>query len=643
MPQQTNLNVAPYFDDYDSSDDFYRVLFKPGFPVQARELTTLQSILQNQIEKFGQHFFKEGAKVIPGNTGYNRNYFGVQIQNNYQGVPVSAYVDQLIGAKITGQRSGVSAIVDNVLLPEDSERGQLTLYINYLNSSTTNNSTQEFFDGEELTCNTTISSGLLGNTTIAPGAPFGVTLSNSAAITGSSFQIQEGVYFVHGQFVGVQQETLILDQYGTIPNYRVGLFVNEQIINADIDESLNDNSQGYNNYAAPGADRLKISLSLFKKSLDDFDDTSFVELGIVNDGILRTTKGTATGSAPGSILNNGLIIAGGGGSGAIDLTDTLARRTFDESGNYDIKPFDITVFNSLNNNIGNRGIFQAGQFTPSGGTPSEDLAIYKVSPGKAYVKGYEIEMLNPTFIDSPKTRTTKLIENQSIIYNTGPTYKLNSVYRTPTVGIGSTYVLSLRSQRQGSNQENAGGNEIGYARVYDFRLESQNYNSTNSNLDEWELALYDVQTFTELKVNNPITVSVPAIIEGKRSGAKAFLQGSVTAGLGLTVYEKTGNFIKNEQLIINGINNGRVAVGITEYSVSDVKSVYATDDNLVGINTFNANVIPSVLFPVGVATVGVVTFANNQSVIKSSNPNFPGITTVGNLIQYTDLSVSEIL
>ena len=60
----------------------------------------------------------------------------------------------------------------------------------------------------------------------------------------------------------------------------------------------------------------------------------------------------------------GLIIAGGGGAGSIDLTDTLARRTFDESGNYDIKPFDITVFNSLNNNIGNRGIFKYGQFTP---------------------------------------------------------------------------------------------------------------------------------------------------------------------------------------------------------------------------------------------------------------------------------------
>ena len=162
MPQLTNLNVSPYFDDYDPANDYYRVLFKPGYPVQARELTGLQSMLQNQVEKFGQHFFKEGAKVIPGNTGYNQIYYGVQIQNNYQGVPVSAYVDQLIGTKITGQRSGVSAIVDNVLLPEDSERGQLTVYINYLNSSTTNNATQEFFDGEELTCNTTISSGLLG-------------------------------------------------------------------------------------------------------------------------------------------------------------------------------------------------------------------------------------------------------------------------------------------------------------------------------------------------------------------------------------------------------------------------------------------------------------------------------------------------
>ena len=74
MPQQTNLNVSPYFDDFDPNSDYYKVLFKPGYPVQARELTTLQSILQNQIEKFGLSFYKDGAKVIPGNFAYNKIY-----------------------------------------------------------------------------------------------------------------------------------------------------------------------------------------------------------------------------------------------------------------------------------------------------------------------------------------------------------------------------------------------------------------------------------------------------------------------------------------------------------------------------------------------------------------------------------------
>ena len=63
--QKTNLNVSPYYDDFDATDNFHRVLFRPSFAVQTRELTTLQSILQDQIEKFGTHMFKEGAMVIP--------------------------------------------------------------------------------------------------------------------------------------------------------------------------------------------------------------------------------------------------------------------------------------------------------------------------------------------------------------------------------------------------------------------------------------------------------------------------------------------------------------------------------------------------------------------------------------------------
>ena len=83
MAQKTDLNVTPYYDDYDEADQFHKVLFKPGKAVQARELTTLQSIQQNQIERFGRHIFKEGSIVIPGSTGYDENYFALKLQSTY--------------------------------------------------------------------------------------------------------------------------------------------------------------------------------------------------------------------------------------------------------------------------------------------------------------------------------------------------------------------------------------------------------------------------------------------------------------------------------------------------------------------------------------------------------------------------------
>ena len=75
--QKTDLNVSPYYDDFNTEDNFHRVLFRPGFSVQARELTTLQSIMQNQIERNGRHFFKEGSMVIPGVFKYDGQYLSL--------------------------------------------------------------------------------------------------------------------------------------------------------------------------------------------------------------------------------------------------------------------------------------------------------------------------------------------------------------------------------------------------------------------------------------------------------------------------------------------------------------------------------------------------------------------------------------
>ena len=626
MPQQTNLNVAPYFDDFDPNKDYHKVLFKPGYPVQARELTTLQSILQNQVEKFGQHFFKEGAKVIPGNIGYTQLYYCVQLNNTFQGVPVSAYADQLVGKKITGQTSGVSAFVDKVLLPQDSERGNLTLYINYLNSSTSNNSTQIFSNGESLTCDSTITSGLLGNTSITAGSPFAVTLASNSTATGSSFQIQDGVYFVRGNFVNVKSETLILDQYTNSPSYRVGLFVSEEIINDSIDESLSDNSQGFNNYSAPGADRLKISVSLTKKPLTDFNDNSFIELATITSGVIK------------SKVDRGDL---GGGVGYKDWTDILARRTYAESGDYYVKDFDISVLNSLNDNVGNRGVFQSGQFTYGGSVPSDNLALYKISPGRAFVRGYDVELLTPTFIDVEKPRTTKTIEDQSIIYNTGPTLKLNRVYGSPVLGIGNTYVLSLRDSRRGVGISTV-GNEIGLARVYDFRLESGSYDATNADVNQWALSLFDVQTFTDITLNQATTLSVPTYVKGSNSGATGFIRYAVSAGTAVTVYDTSGEFIANESLIFDGISDGRIAIAVTTHSISEVKSVHGTNNGIVGLgSTFLGDIVQSIGFNVGVATISAG--SGGISTVFSTNKLFPGtIVKKNNLVQFSNPTNRDI-
>ena len=634
MPQLTNLNVSPYFDDFDPANDYYRVLFKPGSPVQARELTGLQSMLQNQIEKFGQHFFKEGAKIIPGNTSYTQKYTCVQLNNEFQGVPVAAYVDQLVGSTITGQTSGVTANVDKVLSSGDSENGNLTLYVNYIGSSTTNNSTSTFADSENLTSDITISSGLLGNNTISIGSPFATTVANGAAATGSAFHVENGVYFVRGQFVSVEQETLILDQYGSDPSYKIGFNILEEIVTADLDETLNDNSQGFNNYSAPGADRLRITLNLFKKALDDNQDDAFVNLAQIEDGVLRSKKGSTEYNT---------------------FADELARRTYEESGDYYVTPFDVAVVNSLNDNVGNNGIFQSGQFTYGGETASEDLALYRFSRGKAYVRGYEIETISPTFLDAKKPRTTATLTDQALEYKTGPALKLNRVYGSPTIGIGNTYVVSLRDQRTNTTQPgsaNLPGKEVGQARVYDIALETGSYSTSNANLNEWDISLYDIQTITDLTINqapgptdgNSGTFVAGTFVEGNNSGATGFLRYAVSAGVALTLTETSGNFVKNESLTFNGITNGRVAIAVTEYGVSNIKSLWGSNNGVVGINTFCADVIQTAKFNVGVATISPASGAGTISTIRSTNQLFPGtgeLVRINDLVQFSDIASAD--
>ena len=79
MPSKTDFNVSPYYDDFSTTKKFHRVMYRPAFAVQARELTTQQSIMQDQIEKFGDHIFEHGAMVIPGEVNTDTRYHAVKL------------------------------------------------------------------------------------------------------------------------------------------------------------------------------------------------------------------------------------------------------------------------------------------------------------------------------------------------------------------------------------------------------------------------------------------------------------------------------------------------------------------------------------------------------------------------------------
>lgn len=152
MPLETDLNVSPYFDDYNEKKDFYKILFRPGVAVQARELNQLQTILQTQVERFGDNIFKRGTIISGCNFLFYPSYPYIKIldtQKNGVTANPSAYRNYLVRSTCTA--IGVKALVINYQDGFESTDPDLkTLYISYLNSGN-NGTTNTFTAGEVLT------------------------------------------------------------------------------------------------------------------------------------------------------------------------------------------------------------------------------------------------------------------------------------------------------------------------------------------------------------------------------------------------------------------------------------------------------------------------------------------------------------
>ena len=517
MPAKTDFNVAPYWDDFNITNDFYRVLFRPGFAVQARELTTLQTILQNQIEQFGNHFFKEGTIVIPGSVGYDPNYYAVKIQSTYGADTVADYLSSYNGSVITGSTSGVTAEVIGYSVADSTTGDPDTLFVKYVGTSTVDNATVTFTDDELISANKIING-------VAAGTATAQLQASLATFTGSSASITEGIFFVRGFMCRTGSQTIVLDKYSATPSYRIGFTITESLITPEEDPLLLDNAAGSSNYAAKGAHRFKITLTIAKKSLTDTDDANFVELARINAGnIVHRKKATEY-----------TIVA-----------DMIARRTDDESGDYVVKHFDIEPRESLNNGT-NRGVYTAAQ----GGDETKDVLV--IAPGKAYVNGYEVDLQNTTFVSFDKARTTKSVSNDNVPFNLGNYAKVKNVYSQPDVSkVGASidpfdFVKLYDAQITTPGAFSTNGTWVGLARSRAFEYASGTVGAITATYHNY---LFDISMFTKITMSAVVTsLTANAQVTGSISGATGYVVAAVSAAQDVYLMQVEGAFAANDVL-----------------------------------------------------------------------------------------------
>lgn len=634
MPQELDLNISPYFDDFKRDNNYHKVLFKPGYPVQARELTTLQSMLQSQIEEFGNHFFKEGSLVTGGGATYIQDLPCVLLQASYLGTPIDSYMYSLLNKTIRGAKSGIRAVVMGILPEDDSTRNINTLYISFLSSDSRSSSftgfapneaiiVEELVDTSDTTDDSTaeneddgIDPDLENPIVFQPGSRVALTVEGNPNGIGSGVKIEDGVYYLRGHFVSVDSEFLLLDQYTNQPSYKIGFEISEEIVTYNDDDNLVDNAQGFTNFSAPGADRFSITAELIKLPLNSTNLEKFVQIMEVRNGVLITQNRDTEYTK---------------------IADELARRTYDQSGDFYVKAPSLFVRHSLNNRKGNDGLYFETESTDMGFKPSDNKGIYKISPLKAYIKGYEVDVISPVLLDFEKPRTIRTLNNQGVINYTGPTFTVNRVYGSPTLGLSTSFFLSLRDERVGASQSTAPGKEIGICRIYDYALESGSYNAAFPDLNQWDVSLYDIHPYVDITINEPLSLQVPTHIKGKASGATAFLRYSVTNSGIITAYNVRGKFSIGEKLIYDGIEDTRVTTSTKQYSVSDVKSIYALNDNGY---PFTADVLQSPALNVGQVTI--TPSSGGISTVTSSNYSFTNNVFEGNIVAYSNPSYQDI-
>ena len=549
----TDFNVTPYYDDYDEDKQFLRVLFRPGYAVQGRELTQLQTILQKQSSRLGDHIFKDGSKVLGGEVTLDTEV---------------SYLKLTTDDTASDFASGIISDT-SVTVGAGTTRAQVISAVNAVGSDAPT-LIVKFISGTAFAAGSTIY--LEGS--VSTTATVAATSHTGGA---SVVSINRGVYFVNGFFVLCLAQTLVLEKYSNTPTYRIGLTTTESIVDSDSDTTLLDSASGTTNANAPGATRFKIELVLAKKQTTSTDpvaanaNSNFIEL-------MRVVSGTPTKNVKYPVYG--------------EIEKTLARRTYDESGDYTIKPFPIQVIDhqgatgvtsasvdttitgvlsdfendfAVNDNIylssNTSATANVSEITNStsmvvsnalgDGTSQTIFNNNRVSaalePGKAYVKGYEYESIGAEYVDVKKGREVQTQTTFPINPNFGNNIKVTNFNAGNSTesnfdpeAIATTFdVHSV----QLSNIVSTTANSYNSTKIGTTRIRQIDYDSgTFTNVATSNTAIFDMYIFNTTLSSLTANVGY-AYISGETSilleAAKSSTKEAAYAGAKITLGSET--------------------------------------------------------------------------------------------------------
>ena len=468
MPLNTDLNVAPFFDDYSPNNQYYRILFRPGTAVQARELTQSQSMLQHQIEKFGNWAFQNGD-IVAGCTITDipvMPFARIQDSNT----SMTAFVN----AQVVSATSNLTArvmIANNGLASNYPNTN--VIYFQYLNTG--NNGATVFSNNETLwffkTSTSTPTSGaadLIINTysnsvsgQIAVGNAHGISVSN-------------GVVFINGSFVDVLNTTFgLVNNYGSYAaNNVVGFQLQESIITESQDPNLLDNALGYSNYNAPGAWRMQLVPTL--TALDP------------------VTAANTTGFNPIASYNYGSLTVKTSGTTNVYsvVADAIAQRIYDEAGNYVVNPFVVDTVTSTTG-------------TSVVASLDANSVLGRISPGVGYSQGNRVELQKTQYIQMRRGVDTASYNSQQITFSYGGYFVVNEVAGIfPSANAQTVYLYDSPQQaitsRGFSSIASANGNLIGTATIRNF---SYSGGIPGANSAQYVVHVYNIKMANNFQVN----------------------------------------------------------------------------------------------------------------------------------------------